>query len=232
MHKTLRLSVLLAVAAGLAIPARAAEEKKYRFEFFGGVNYPLQKNFQISYPQTSQTLKGTQHFSAGGRGGVRFGIDGARHWGQDYAYSYAANTSRIVTGNGTFSFTNHFHEASTNVLFYPLNLEKTRVHFFVTGGVGALWVVINKGALQEALNPGQAGLGTLKNEVKFSFNAGAGVRFRINDRFGLRVDMRDYMSSALRYGLPASSDDPNAIVFPVEHAFHQILASVSLVVHF
>jgi hypothetical protein len=72
----------------------------------------------------------------------------------------------------------------------------------------------------------------LKNEVKFSFNAGGGVRFRLTDRYGIRIDVRDYMSPALRYGLPASSADPNVIVFPVEHAFHQLFGSLSFVIHF
>ncbi len=232
MHKALQFFVALLFVAGLAMPGMAAEEKKYRFEFFGGASYPIEKKFQIGYPQSSQPINGTHEFSAGGRGGVRFGIDGARHWGQDYTYSYGANASRIVTDAGRFAFTNHFHEATTNVLYYPWNIEKSRVHFFATAGLGAMWVVINRDALQAALDPAQAGIGELKNEVKFSFNAGAGVRFRLSDRYGFRIDVRDYMSPALRYGLPASSSDPNAIVFPVEHTFHQLFASFGLVIHF
>jgi len=232
MHRTLQVFVLLAVVVGLAIPGLAADERKYRFEFFGGVSRPVRKQFQVSYPQTSQPLRGTHEFSVGARGGVRFGVDQARHWGQDYTYSYGTNASRIVTPAGRFAFTNRFHEATSNVLFYPGNIEKTKVHFFLTAGLGAMWVVINRDAVQEALNPAQAGIGRLKNEVKFSFNAGAGVRFRLSDRYGIRFDVRDYMSPALRYGLPASSSDPNAIVFPVERTFHQLFGSFSFVIHF
>jgi len=232
MNKTFRLLAFAAVVVGLAVPGLAADEKKYRFEFFGGATMPIDKNFQISYPQTSQPIKGTQDFSVGPRGGVRFGIDGARHWGQDYCYSYGTNPSRISTDAGSFSFTNHFHEATTNILYYPGNIEKRKVHFFLTAGLGAMWVTVNRDAIQEALDPGGAGIGEIRNEVKFSFNAGAGVRFRLSDRYGFRIDVRDYMSPALRYGLPESSSDPNAVVFPVENTFHQLFASFSFVIHF
>jgi hypothetical protein len=232
MHKTLQTLVLLVVVLALAVPGMASTEKKYRFEFFGGASFPLDKKFQVGYPQTSQPLNGTHEFSTGARGGVRAGLDTAGHWGQDYTYSYGTNASRIITPNGKLSFTNRFHEATSNVLFYPWNLKKTRAHFFVTAGLGAMWVVVDQKALQQATDPAQAHIGTLSNEVKFSFNAGAGIRFRLSDRFGIRIDVRDYMSPALRYGLPASSTDPNAIVFPVEHTFHQLFGSFSFVIHF
>ncbi len=229
MHKALQLFALLIVVTALAVPGLAKEEKKYRFEFFGGASYPIEKNFQIGLPQASPPIKGSQEFSVGARGGVRFGTDWARHWGQDYTYSYGQNASRVTVDGARFAFTNHFHEATTNVLFYPGNIEKTKVHFFLTAGLGAMWVVLNREASQALL---QEGIPELKNEVKFSFNAGAGVRFRLSDRYGIRFDVRDYMSPALRYGLPESSADPNAVVFPVENTFHQLFASFSFIVHF
>ncbi len=232
MHKPLQLFLLLAVLLGLAMPGLASDEKKYRFEFFGGVNYPLRKNFQIGYPQASPPIKGTQAFSAGPRAGVRFGIDGARHWGQDYTYSYAQNDSRIETSDGRIAFTNHFHEASSNVLFYPGNIEKHKVHFFMTGGLGAMWVVVNTNTMQSTLNPAETLLGPFRNEVKFSFNAGAGVRCRLSERYGIRLDLRDYMSPGVRYGLPASSPIARVPVFPIENPFHQLVGTFSFIVHF
>ena len=232
MPKMLRVLMFVAVAIGLAMPGIAADEKKYRFEFFGGGAFPISKDFQISYPQASHPINGTHEFSGGARGGVRLGVDGARHWGQDYTFSYGSNASRIITDNGRFAFTNHFYEATSNVHWYPWNIENRNVHFFLTAGLGAMWVTVNRAAMNEALNPAQAGIGEIKNEVKFSYNAGAGVRVRLSDRYGVRFDVRDYMSPALRYGLPESSPDPNVIVFPVENTFHQLFGSVSFVIHF
>lgn len=107
----------------------------------------------------------------------------------------------------------------------------SEVHFFVTAGSGVIRVVFDMDALESALGPFQAALGQFKNEVRFSFNASAGVRFRLSDSHGVRRDVRGYMSPALRHGLPASSADPNATVFPVEHAFHHLNGAFSFVVH-
>jgi hypothetical protein len=211
-----------------------AEDYKYRIEFFGGVARPLDKDFEITVPQAAFPVQGTHEFSYGGRGGARIGIDGAGHWGQDYTYSFGANASKIVnhaTGN-EFGFRNRFHEASSNVLYYPFPLERTVVQPFVTAGVGATFVTLSQSTLNEALDPRRAGLGELKREIIFAFNAGAGLRVRMSPRYSVRVDIRDYMSRPLRYGLPRTSSDPNAVVFPVTGAFHQIVGTLGVAIHF
>lgn len=220
------------VASLLLIPSSFGQEKKYRFEFFGGLSRPMDKKFVTSYPQTTVPVEGTQEFSYGGLGGVRLGIDGRKHWGQDYAYSYGANASRIVTRYGRFAFTNHVHQASTNILFYPWNIEKKTVLPFITGGLGATFATLSQKTISEGIDPLQAGLGALKSETIFAFNAGGGVRIRMSERFGIRLDARDYMSRALRYGLPKTSTDPNAAVLPISGVLHQLAVTASLVIHF
>jgi hypothetical protein len=193
-------------------------ETEYRFEFFAGGGYPVRKTFLIGFPQAVSPIEGKQIFSWGGQGGVRFGIDGRRYWGQDYAYSYGQNATRLETDFGSFSFTNRVHQASTSVLFYPWSLER-RVFFpYATAGVGATWVTVSRRTITESLNPFQAGFGPLESKVFAAFHAGVGTRIRFNERFGLRVDARDYMSSPLRYGLPKSSKNPNTVVLPVSGA--------------
>ncbi len=210
----------------------SAQEKKYRFELFGGASYPIKKEFLIGHPQSSAPIKGQHEFSAGALGGARIGIDGRRYWGQDYAYSYGSNASRIVTPFGRFAFTNRVHQVSTNILFYPWSLDNRHLFPYVTAGLGASFVTISQETITQALDPLRAGIGAMKSETIFAFNAGAGVRIRLSDRFGVRLDVRDYMSRALRYGLPKTSDDPNAAVLPVSGVFHQMGGSFGLVIHF
>jgi hypothetical protein len=165
-------------------------------------------------------------------GGARIGIDGHRHWGQDYAYSFGVNDSKIVTPYGSFSIRNRIHQASSNVLFYPFSLERHSVLPYVTAGVGATFVTIPQKTITQAMNPLHAGIGAIKSETIFAFNAGGGVRVRLNQRYGVRFDARDYMSRALNYGLPKSSSDPNQAVLPVSGVFHQLAFTFGLVVHF
>jgi hypothetical protein len=234
MRKFLRVLIpMLAVGITLILPGPAqAEGKKYRFEFFGGVSAPLDKNFEIGAPQSDFIIPGSQKFSTGGQGGARFGIDGARYWGQDYAYSYGSNASSIVTPYGQLSIRNQFHQASSNVLFYPCSLDRRHFFPYLTAGLGATFVVIDQNTVTRAITPSGAGIGPLKSETIFAFNAGAGVRFRLSERFGIRMDARDYMSRALRYGLPKSSSDPNQAVLPTGGVFHQIAGTIGVVIHF
>jgi opacity protein-like surface antigen len=226
MKRATWISIALLI---MLVTSANAEERKYRFEFFGQGAYPLKKEFVITVPQSLTPVPGTQRFSAGGGGGVRIGIDGAKYWGQDYLYSYNSNASKIATSNSDFAFNNRFHQVSANVLFYPSSLEHKTTFPYLTAGVGATFVTISQKTIGEAL---AQGVGPLKGEVIFAFNAGAGIRWRVNNRWGIRLDLRDYMSRPLRYGLPESSSDPSAPVLPVSGAFHNLVGSFGIVIHF
>jgi len=229
MKKTAFLSITLLI---LFVAETNAQEKKYRFEIFGQATQPFDKKFEITHPQSAFPIPGRHEFSLGGGGGVRFGIDGAKYWGQDYLYSYSSNASRIVTDYGRFAFTNRFHQACTNILFYPFSLEKQSFFPYVTAGLGATFVTISQQTIGEAIDPGRGGIGELKSETIFAFNAGGGFRIRAGERWGVRLDIRDYMSRALRYGLPKGSSDANEAVFPVSGVFHHVAASFGVVIHF
>jgi hypothetical protein len=214
---------LIPLAALFLVSAPALAEVQYRFEFFGAANIPMNKDFEITVPQSTVPLFGTYEFSAGARGGVRFGADNGGHWGQDIIYSYGANAARInVAENGApFAFTARTHQVSLNALWYPCGLRKSMVSPFLTAGIGGTFYGVSQTAKNEALDPNRAGLGKIRSDNTYAFNTGGGVRIRLNRRYGVRVDVRDYMSKTPRYGLPESSGDPNAVVFPAGGIFHQ-----------
>jgi hypothetical protein len=231
MNKTARFLIPLAIL--VSVPAFA--QTQYRFELFAALDLPQDKQFEISYPQSSVPMKGTHEYSPGARGGVRFGTDGKQRWGQEFNYSYGANASTIVNhyNGGSFSFTPRSHQFSYNVIWYPLGLGPTKSVFpYLTAGVGATFYTLSQQTVNEALDPNRAGLGKMKNESIFAFNAGGGVRFRINSIYGLRIDVRDYVSDPPRYGLPEKSDNPSQVVFPVTGKFHQIEVSIGFVYYF
>ncbi len=235
MKKATGFFIPLAVLLTLAVPGFA--ETKWRFELFGGGSIPMEKSFKITAPQSSVPLHGTQQFTFGGRGGVRVGADWAGHWGQDFIYSYGTNPTRIVNQSSSvqFSFTSRTHQFSYNALWYPGGNGEGKISGafpYVTAGVGGSSFVLSSATVNQALDPSRGGLGQLQSENVLDFNAGGGVRFRINNRFGIRVDARDYLSRAVRYGLPESSSDPQATVFPVSGVFHRFEASVALVIYF
>jgi hypothetical protein len=182
-------------------------------------------------------LNASQQFSFGARGGVRVGADGANRWGQDFIYSYGSNPTKIVnqSNNSQFSFTSRTHQFALNGLWYPGGNgvgKKSGAFPYLTAGVGGTFYVLSRATVNEALDPSRGGLGQLHNENVLDFNAGGGVRFKMSERFGLRLDVRDYMSRAVRYGLPQTSSDPKATVFPVSGVFQRIEVSFAFVIYF
>ena len=221
--------------AALLLASPAFAQTKYRFEIYGSGNKPLKKHFEIGYPQSTVPMKGTYEFSVGARGGVRFGSDMWRHWGQDFVYSYGSNAARIVnqTNGAKLSFTPRSHEFAYNLLWYPGRLDpKKMASPYLTGGVGTRFYVLSQTTMNAALDPGKLGLGQLSNETIFTYNAGGGIRFRMNDVYGFRIDFRDNMSQAPRFGLPQSSTDPSTVVFPVKGIMHQLEISFSFIYYF
>ncbi len=214
--------------AGLLIAAASAQaETYYRFELYGSGNIPLDKNFEIGLPQSTVPLHGELKFSPGVRGGIRIGVDGLGHWGQDISYSYGTNAAKItVPANGNFAFTSRTHQFAYNAVFYPGGLRAKKVYPYLTAGAGGTIFTLSQKDIDQGLI---AGLGKLQTHTSFVFNAGGGIRFQFNDHFGLRLDARDWLSHPPRYGIPASSNDPGTFVFPVNGIFHQIELSIGFV---
>jgi hypothetical protein len=233
MKRFASFSIPLAILLIAAAPAFA--QTQYRFEVFGAVTFPMDKDFELGYPQASPPMQLTNDYSPGARGGVRLGVDGRGHWGQDFMYSYGANAAKIVnhTNQSDFALTPRIHQAAWNVLWYPGGLSiKTGTFPYLTAGVGGTFYTVTAKTVNAAMDPNLAGLGRLRNDNTFAFNAGAGVRARLREKYGVRVDFRDYMTHSPRFGLPKSSDDPDATVFPVGGIFHQFEVSFAFVYYF
>jgi opacity protein-like surface antigen len=235
--------------------ASAFAETSYRFELFGAGNVvPIEKKFMIRDPQFIDPLetgaaswKGTFQMIKGVRGGIRFGVDGQGHWGQDFIYGYGHNTARIAVSlpnqyhaepfllaDPKFGFASKSHLFAYNVLLYPGGVHQTGLNPYLTAGVGAAVSTMSQNATDAAIDSNAItdilGL-TLKpkTHVSFVFNVGAGIRYQFTKHWGVRLDGRDWMSSTPRYGIPQSSNDPNQFVMPVKGVFHQFEASVGMV---
>lgn len=215
-----------------AATSASASEWKYRFEVFGAASLPQDKGFEIGVPQSSPPVQGRHKWSPGAGGGIRFGAD-TGHWGQDIIYSYGTNATKIVTPGGDFALRNRIQQICVNAIWYPGPVGADRKATpYLTAGVGGTIYTLPQSVLNQALDPNLAGIGKLRDEKIFSFNAGGGVSFRVNSVWGIRVDVRDYMTRAVRYGLPKSSEDPAATVFPVGGIFHQMELSIAFVYYF
>jgi hypothetical protein len=219
-----------AAAFLVILTAHAYAENSYRFELFGGASIPVDKDFRIGLPQSTVPLRGEIAVSPGGLGGIRVGVDGLGHWGQDFSYSYGTNASKIIVrDNGEFAFTSRSHQFGYNVLFYPGGLKSKSIHPYLTAGVGGTIYTMSQESTGEGL---EAGMGKLKAHTSFAGNFGGGVWLLASESCGFRIDARDWMTNSPKFGIPESSDDPSVFVFPARGVFHQFEVSIAFVYSF
>ena len=216
-------SLMIAIAGLLFLAASASAETSYRLELYGSGNFPLDKHFEYGPPQAQGRVPGDYQFSAGARGGVRVGVDGMGHWGQDVSYSYGQNEAKIIVAPAEFAFTPRSHQFAYNAIFYPAGLRGKKLHAYVTVGAGGTIFTLSQADINKSREEGIP----METHTSFTFNAGGGFWYHVG-KVGFRLDVRDWMSHPPRFGIPASSDVPEFIL-PVHGVFHQLEASAAIV---
>lgn len=174
MHKSIFLgrifsgSAAAAAALCLSLPAQAADEPKYnQFEFTPFVGYLAGGEFEDPTDGSSRDLDA----------GTDFGIimDAAADWWRHYEMLYVHQSTK-VDGFEPFDMNVEYLQFGGTVS-YP-DAEYTHVIPYFGMTIGAA-----------RFSPDGAGL---DDETKFAATIGGGLRIPINDRFGVRLDLRAF----------------------------------------
>ena len=174
MHQSIFLgrifsgSAAAAVALCLSLPAQAADEPKYNhFEITPFVGYLAGGEFEDPTDGSSRDLDA----------GTDFGIimDAAADWWRHYEMLYVHQSTK-VDGFEPFDMDVEYLQFGGTVS-YP-DAEYTHVIPYFGMTIGAA-----------RFTPDGAGL---SDETKFAATMGGGLRIPINDRFGVRLDLRAF----------------------------------------
>lgn len=125
-------------------------------------------------------------YTGGVRIGARMSFDFRDFFAHEFAYVYQHSQFRatVDTDEGA---TRTVSETRSQIHTYAYNFtahatrRDSRVRPFVTGG----------GGVAAFIPPGYSGFQT-RGQSKFGYNYGAGVKFRVSDKWGLRFDARDH----------------------------------------
>src|SRR5512138_2350344 len=161
-------SAAAAVALCLSLPAQAADEPKYnQFEFTPFVGYLAGGEFEDPTDGSSRDLDA----------GTDFGIiiDAAADWWRHYEMLYVRQSTK-VDGFEPFDMDVEYLQFGGTVS-YP-DAEYTHVIPYFGMTIGAA-----------RFTPDGSGL---SDETKFAATMGGGLRIPINDRFGVRLDLRAF----------------------------------------
>ncbi len=215
------------------------------FFFAGAAAWGQVGNARLTFFGSGSFLKGERsftvggapkrsNFASGGRIGGRFTVDLGEHWAVEGAYAYGTNNLRIQDVGArtiTRSFGTRVHQLTGNTSYYFSESGST-VRPFVTAGVGLMRLnptgkAKNQAAVEFVDEPA-----TIQSNSKFEFNFGAGLEAAANDRFGLRLDLRDHLAGIPRFGVPQAPSAGVADFFPVSGIMNDVEASAGIVIYF
>jgi hypothetical protein len=173
----------------------------------------------------------------GGTAGGRVAWNMSRYIGLEFSYNFSGNNVRLVTpiapGLPSYNFAQQSHAVSLDpvINFKP---RGSRVQPYVTFGFGSINFVPTKQATDFATNAANNAIyqsAVLRSDYQVAFNYGAGIKFHISPRFGLRFDVRGLiLPSNPTFGLPSSSN--SGIYISNKHVFDGLDATIGMVFYF
>jgi hypothetical protein len=239
----LSVGLLCAAVSGLACLAQAQDAPKQKTSMAkGDVSDALPDVIELD-PFGGVSLFGQvnhglgEKLEDGGTGGGRVAWNFSRYIGLEFSYNFSTNNVRLITpvapGLPTYNFGQQSHAVSLDpvINFRP---RGSRFQPYVTFGFGSINFVPTKQARNFATDATENAIyqsAALRSDYEVAFNYGAGIKYHISPRFGLRLDFRGLiLPKNPTFGLPSFSD--NGIYISGKHVFDGLNATVGMVFYF
>jgi outer membrane protein W len=236
MKGSFRSSVLgLVVVLGFPALAGAQEFRNIEFNPFVTASAHTKSDYQIGFPQSITPIQEQFKLNNTIGGGVRFNVNTTRHWGEELFFSYEpskAHFARQTPPTLDQSYSIRIYNFGVNAMYYLNEEEGTKTRPFLSVGLGGTVDQPTGLAKQIANDPLQGNLPGFETAAELALNYGVGFKRRLSDDFGFRLDVRGFLSRNPTFGLPRSSADPNAVVFPAFGAINTLEISAGVIFKF
>lgn len=213
IHLILSIVVLLVLASNLC----AQELTDLELNLYVAGNSHTKSDFQIGYPQSITPIPSEFKLGDSLSGGMHFNVNTTRHWGEEFLYSFEPNKVRF-TRNGpvvsTLDLPIRIMNIAANAMYYFTEDTESKVRPFITFGGGVDIFQPTSAAVAFANNPLGGNLPGFGTSPEISANAGVGYKIALNHAVGFRMDFRGFINRNPSFGLPRSSSNPSATVFP------------------
>jgi hypothetical protein len=224
MDRRLKSAMLvLSVFAGLQMPAHAQLKDNLEINFFGGGSAYSKKEFQIGFPQSTTPVLGAFRLTKAVRGGIRVGVYTKGHLSEEFFYSYDPSTAQFIrrsTPSASVNLRVGIHNYGGTGLYYFQESETHTIRPFLSIGVGGTFYRFTPEALAYARDPNGGNIPGLTYSNMLTMN------------YGVRADVRGFLGPNPKFGLPRTSSDPNAQVFPAGGVLSNGEASAGIIIYF
>jgi hypothetical protein len=182
-----------------AAPAIAQEPTRWELGVIGGYGYSPSLTVQKG------TTSASTGYKNGGAIGAYAGEDAYRYWSGEVNYLYRMSDLKLEGNGRSVQFGGHTHIITGDFLahFRPIG---SRVRPYISFG-GGIEVIQGTGAESATQPLGNLAALTHTREVLPVGEAGAGVKIQINRNLRVRVQVRDFITTA-----------PNQVITPAPGA--------------
>ena len=195
--RRLSLGVLLIGILLTARPALSQSAGDLELNVFFGGSWHSSNAYEVGPPQSVTPIQQEFTFNQGYRGGVRVNVANSGHWGEEFVYSFDSNAARFITVNPSaadLELGMQVHQFAINTLYYIDADESLPVRPFLSFGIGGTLYRPTDEAKAIARDPLRGNLGGIDNSSELAFNYGIGLKAKISDRIGFRVDGKGFIS--------------------------------------
>ena len=226
---------LLGLCLMLSNNAFAQSTLQWELNFFGAGSLYTKNTYLIGFPQSATPIPGELKFDVSPRFGARLGVFTRGHWSQEFYYSFEPNTVTISNAGPVPTTTDmrlRISNYGVNALYYLVETESNAFQPFLSAGLGGTLYQIRQESLVQVRDPAIGNLRDVNNSNELAFNWGFGVKTRPSERFGLRLDIRDFIARTPSFGLARQSNNPTATVLPATGPTHNGELSVGFTIYF
>jgi outer membrane protein W len=126
-------------------------------------------------------------------GGLWLANNATGHWGGELRLGYSRGDLQLTSGGAKATFNSEAYDMHYDFQWYPVRSE-SRVRPYVAAGAGIKYYrgIGNEVEFQPL---SQFALLSKTNQLKPMLSVGAGLKFRVTDRFGVRVEVHDYLTT-------------------------------------
>lgn len=234
MKRWFRGSILLVVVV-LAIPAilPAQEFRSVEINPFIAGTAHTKNQYEIAFPQAATPVPMQFRLDDTLRGGLRVNVNTTGHWGEEFFFSYEPNNARFIRKTSPevkVDYDIRVFNFGLNAMYYLNEEESRKTRPFVSLGVGGTLYQPTARARIKAQDPLRGNLPGFESSAELALNYGVGFKTNLTPTFGFRMDMRGFVGRNPSFGLPRSSTDANAVVFPANGAIHGLEASAGFII--
>lgn len=199
----LALLAILCLNLPLSAQTQTYIEDKWEFSLFFGYDSVKDKSSATAAVGLDTLRLVTLDFESGYIAGFRITENLGRRFGAELEYSLANQPlalKEVRPGLARFDAGQRIHSVNYSVLYYPLP-PNSRWRPYAAAGLGVAFFQLEGDDKARAEVEGLP----LKDRWKLAGTLGGGVKYRVNNRFGVRFDIRDQLTGVPSYGLPKAS---------------------------